>query len=419
MSANNSPDIILFARLRRWHSLALAVLWISRPFSLSAEPRPVPVREPFVTAAGGRFRVGAQEYRAMGFTAYELNIGKDQRKNPREKVERIFRVAKEHGFTLFRATTVIYDFNSGDLKRHLSEPVWSQIDLILDVARTLGMRVIIDFSTLTYDTGKHAVPPFDVTAPENFGRIKDVYRIIPNRRNTINGRLYKDDPTIMAYSILGEIVPFGFKKRPDGSVDLKADNRDVNNYVAFVASAAAEIKRWSPRHLVNAGGLLHVTPTGPVKDKSGEPYWKTVWADRNIDFGSIHIYCKPPVALERPVRRPYQVPMPWGEWKNLSVYVAYTDSIAKPFIVEEWGLNLDARSEVAAEGGAKPLELSPEAARDFMACAFGAMREAKVPVSVMWQWSPGGSFNIWPGESEFEDSLVKIVKDQAAYFLPR
>lgn len=396
--------------------MPLAVSLLAWP--LPGAPVPAPVREPFVTVADGKFRAGSQEYRAMGFTAYELNIGKDQRKNPREKVERIFRVAREHGFTLFRATTVIYDFKTGDLGRHLSEPVWSQIDMILDVAHSLGMRVIIDFSTLTYDTGRYSDPPFDVTAPENFARIKHVYRVIPNRRNTVNGRIYKDDPTIMAYSILGEIVPFGLKKLPDGSFDLKGDGRDVNNYLTFVSSAAAELKRSAPRQLVNAGGLLHVTPTGPVKDRTGAPYWKTLWADRNIDFGSIHIYSRPPKALERPVRPPYQVPMPWGEWKNLAAYVAYTDSIGKPFALEEWGLNLEGRSEAAVEGGEKPLEMSPEAARDFMTNAFDALSQAKVPVSVMWQWSPGGKFNIWPGESEFEDSIVQIITHRAAYFRP-
>lgn len=381
----------------------------------SADAAPVPTREPFVTVVGGKFRVGGLEYRAMGFTAYELNIGKDQRKNPREKVERIFRVAKEHGFTLFRATTVIADFKTGDLARHLSEPVWSQIDMILDVARTLGMRVIIDFSTLTYDTGRYADPPFDVTAPENFARIKDIYRIIPNRRNTINGRLYKDDPTIMAYSILGEIVPFGLKKLQDGGLDLKSESRDVNNYLTFISSAAAELKRNAPRQLVNAGGLLHVTPAGPVKDSTGAPYWKTLWAGRNIDFGSVHIYSKPPKALERPVRPPYQVPMPWGEWQNLATYAAYTDTIGKPLVVEEWGLNLESRADVAAAaGGQEPLELSPEAARDYVTNAFAAISRAQVPVAIMWQWSPGGKFNIWPGESALEDSIIKIIVDKAA-----
>ena len=400
--------------------LILAALLLAPQAALPAAQganAPVLADESFVRVVDGKFHAGAQEYRAMGFTAYELNIGKDQRQNPREKVERIFRVAKAHGFTLFRATTVICDFKTGDLARHLSEPVWSQIDMILDVARTLEMRVIIDFSTLTYDTGRYSEPPFDVTAPENFARIKDIYRIIPNRRNTINGRLYKDDPTIMAYSILGEIVPFGLKKLPDGSFNLKDESRDVNNYLAFITSAAAELKRHAPRQLVNTGGLLHITPTGPVKDRTGAPYWKTLWADRNIDFGSIHIYTRPPKTLERPVRPPYQVPMPWGEWKNLATYTAYLDTIGKPFAVEEWGLNLEERSDVAiAGGGEKPLELSPEAARDYVTNAFAVISQARIPVAIMWQWSPGGKFNIWPGESTFEDSIIKIITDNAAHF---
>jgi len=37
----------------------------------------------------------------------------------------------------------------------------------------------------------------------------------------------------------------------------------------------------------------------------------------------------------------------------------------------------------------------------------------------MWQWSPGGKFNFWPGESALEDSIIKIMTDQSAYFQPR
>lgn|GEM_PF-2756730 len=72
-----------------------------------------------------------------------------------------------------------------------------------------------------------------------------------------------------------------------------------------------------------------------------------------------------------------------------------------------------------AGSGEKPLELSPEAARDYVANAFAAISQAKVPVAIMWQWSPGGQFNIWPGESTFEDSIVKIITDNAAHVRPR
>lgn len=372
----------------------------------------------FVAVSGGSFRLSGKEYRAMGFTAYELNVGKDRGKNTRTKLERIFRVAKEHGFTLFRATSIVYDFNTADLDKQLSDDVWAQVDLILDVAQKLDMKVVIDFSTMTYAAGRLSSPPFDVTAPDNFERLKAIYASVPNRRNSINRRLYKDDPTIMAYSILGEIVPFGLNKKPDGSVDLKNESRSADNYVAFVSRAAAELKRNDPRHLVNAGGLLHITPDGPVKTKAGVPYWKAVWSDPNIDFGSIHIYCGPPKGAALPLCPPYTPSMPWGQWKNLGAYVSYASSIGKPFMLEEWGLNIEEKGKVPV-GERAPLAYSPQAAQDYFSAAFGCMVSARVPVAVLWQWSPGGKFNMWPGESPEEDAIVRIIRDNAFHFRGR
>lgn len=380
-------------------------------------PAPAPgMDQPFITARGGRFWNGTREYRAMGFTAYELCIGKDAPRNTRDKVLRIFKCARDNGFTLYRATTIIDNFKVGDLSQHLSERVWRQMDLILDVARSLDMRVIIDFSTMTYDTGKHSDPPFDVTAEQNFHRIEAIYDVVPRRKNTINGRVYAKDATIMAYSILGEIVPYGLNKRADGSLDLKNESRSADNYVEFVARAAARLKRNAPRTLVNAGGLLHVSPTGPVKDRSGRPYWQTLWSDSSVDFGSIHIYAKPPKALPRPVTPPYQEPMPWGEWKNLGVYTTFCKGMGKPFVVEEWGIDASARGKATSNGEAPSLEMSLEAVRDYVTTAYACVREAQVPISILWQWSPGGAFNLWPGESADEDSVVAIIRKQTAYF---
>lgn len=377
----------------------------------AASPRSPVTIDDFVSVKDGRFHCQGREYRAMGFTCYELNVGNWHK--GRDRIEMVFRAAKEHGFSLFRATSIIYEFGKGDLDQNLSDQTWTQMDLLLDVARSLDMKVLIDFSTLTWFAGHYTPTPFDVCAPEHFERLRRIYATIPNRRNSVNGRIYRQDPTIFGWSILGEVVPFG--RKADNTTFHPDSNRNVDDYVTFVSRAAAELKRNDPIHLVNGGGLLHLKNNNVPKDRTRSDYWRTVWANRNIDFGSVHIYTGPPKGTPLPAKPPYDAPMPWGEWRNLGEYVAYTDTIGKPFMVEEWGINQDQRSKES--DGSTPLH-SPQSAQDFVTSAYDCMVAAKVPASVMWQWGPGKAFNIWPGESPDEDALVAIIKRNAVHFQP-
>ena len=43
------------------------------------------------------------------------------------------------------------------------------------------------------------------TSPVTQGMYKDFVAAILNRRNTINGRLYRDDPTVMSWDLLNEV----------------------------------------------------------------------------------------------------------------------------------------------------------------------------------------------------------------------
>lgn len=392
----------------------LAALALSLLTSVQAAP---PGRD-FVRTAGSGFQLGGREYKAMGFTSYQLCVAKN--KTSRAEVEKIFRAAKAAGFSLFRATSIVYDFGDGDLNHHLFEPVWQRIDLLLAVARLENIKVILDFSTQTYETGRFSQPPFDVTDPANFARLKPIYQRVPNRVNTVNGRVYKNDPTLLGYSILGEIVPFGLRYAKDKKLDLSNESRDVNNYLAFIHAAATELKRNDPNHLVNAGGLLHVSPDGPVRDASGQPYWQTLWADRSIDFASVHIYPNLDDDLKKaklPLAPPYPFTLPVGEWKNLPVYKAYADKIGKPFMVEEWGLSLDRRlPEKDAAGKPGPFAYSPQFQQDYFRSALAATIAAKVPVTILWQWYPGNSFDLYPGASKDEDAVIAIVKKSSAAF---
>lgn len=363
----------------------------------------VPAKEEFVRIENGRFMLGKKPYRALGFTSYQLCVG--NWKSDRAEVEKIFHAAKAHGFNLFRATSIVFEFGDPNLDHHLNEATWTKIDNLIDVARTLDMKVIVDVSTVLYETGKGSKPPLDVTADANWPLFKRVFSFVPNRRNTVNGRLYKDDPTIFSYSILGEIVPFGIKTK-DGKPDLANESRDPNDYETLIHRAATELKRNDPNHLVNAGGLLHMSPDGPVEDSTGKPYWQTVWSDPAVDYASVHVYPYWDEIVKGktlPLDRK-QVPLPVAEWKYLGAFKRFADSIHKPFVLEEWGLPIDRR---LTPGG--PLVFSPEYAQAYFESALGETYRAGIPIAIIWQWHPGPVFDIFPGESKEEDKLVDIL----------
>lgn len=370
------------------------------------------VASPFVRVQNGQFTLEGKPYKALGFTSYQLCVG--NWKSDRAQAERVFRAAKAHGLRLFRATSIVFEFGDPKLDDHLNEATWTKIDTLIDVARSLDMKVIVDVSTILYEVGRSQKPPLDVTDEANWPLFKRVFDFVPNRRNTVNGRLYKDDPTIFGYSILGEIVPFGIQKDKEGNPDLKNESRDPNAYEGLIHRAAAELKSQDRNHLVNAGGLLHMAPDGPVKDRTGKPYWQTVWSDPNVDFASIHIYPDWDPILKKgplPIQKG-QIPLPMGDWKNLPTYKKFADGIKKPFMVEEWGLPIDRR--FPDKDG--KLAYTPAFSQAYFESALGAVAKAGIPVCVIWQWFPGPVFDIFPGDSKDEDRLVAILTRWARRF---
>lgn len=368
----------------------------------------------FVKVVDGRFMYQGKPYRALGFTSYQYCVGAWNSQSSRADIEKVFDAAKANGIDLFRATDTIYDFNVGDLNKDLSDAVWDRIDMILEIARVRHMKVILDLAGPATRTAQNSSPPFDYSDPANFDRIKAIYDTIPNRVNSISGIRYKDDPTIFGYSILGEIVPFGLQHNPDGSVNLKDDSRDVNNYESLVHMAAVELRKNDPNHLICAGGLLHMAPNGPVVDSTGKPYWQTVWSDPVFDYCAIHIYPNWDQILKGaalPLTPPYPFSLPVGDWANLGAYKRYADSIHKPLMVEEWGLPINRRMPDNPSG--TPC-FSPQFAVDYFNSVFDAVRENHIPVMIIWAWHPWDGrdvhFDMYPGQTPESDRLVAIIR---------
>ncbi len=172
---------------------------------------------------------------------------------------------------------------------------------------------------LSWDELRDVVSKFYSCAPCKAQYLEQVRNIV-NRKNSINGYLYKDDGTIMAWQIANEPRPM----RPAA----------LDDYVEWIGDVAAEIKKLDSKHLVSIG------VEGEIGTENLETF-KKIHADRNIDYATIHIW-----------------PRNWAWYKDLNsesefVHVlelttAYIDrhedvmkDLGKPLVLEEFGYPRD------------------------------------------------------------------------------
>jgi mannan endo-1,4-beta-mannosidase len=148
-------------------------------------------------------------------------------------------------------------------------------------------------------------------------------KLLVNRRNHITNKAYKDDPAIMSWEIANE-------PRPMRPVSIDA-------YKKFIHETAALIRSLDPNHLVTTG------TEGDVGAENMEVY-KTIHADKAIDYLTIHIW-----------------PKNWGWFSDTAIgrsfdqvlekTGAYIDrhrttakELGKPLVIEEFGLPRDRHS---------------------------------------------------------------------------
>lgn len=95
-----------------------------------------------------------------------------------------------------------------------------------------------------------------------------------NRRNTVNGRVYKDDATVMTWELANEPQP----QTPDHYLDprgLQIPPNPADPLFAWIDRISTYIRQCAPKQLITSG----------FEGKQGEWYWKKVHEPKNIDYG--------------------------------------------------------------------------------------------------------------------------------------
>ncbi len=152
----------------------------------------------FLQTSGTKFTLDGQPFYLFGCTMYNYLYWFTDPSGYQQKIASI----ADAGFNTIRFTN--YMNVAEDLE--YASYVWERIDAVLDVCRQYNLKVIIEHSEISgiadFKGAKDSAAYLAVW--QNF------FAWLPNRVNTVNGRVYKNDDTIAMYSIAGELgEPFG------------------------------------------------------------------------------------------------------------------------------------------------------------------------------------------------------------------
>ncbi|CAG8599639.1 16583_t:CDS:2 [Acaulospora morrowiae] len=235
----------------------------------------------------------------------------------------------------------------------------------------------------------------------------DHVRTVVNRKNTVNGIVYKDDPVIFSWELANE------------PQDVSGENGHEYVY-KWIDSTAGYIKSLDKNHLVTSG----------AEGKHGKDWFITMHRSKHIDFTSAHIWVEN-----------------WGYYKSddssienfkkaenfmlnflQSVSDWSTDILHKPILLGEYGMARDAWSGVS--------KYSPDATttnRDkyFTAIANKILeleKQKKFTGHMFWAYSgiarPSDNYPQWIGDPPHEppgwysvyDADKNTLKIFAAHF---
>jgi mannan endo-1,4-beta-mannosidase len=254
------------------------------------------------------------------------------------------------------------------------EPSFVKLDYIVAKAKKEGIRLILPLVNNWENFG--GIPQylkwFNLYNHDDFyrdSRTKETYKAyikhLLNRRNTITGVLYKDDPTILAWELGNELRSY-----------------DLPVFYTWVEEMARYIKTIDPNHLLTTGSEGAIATDVYQTHKSPD-----------IDFVSFHLY-----------------PEHWGfdltrSNQYIRDHVKIARSLNKPVFMGEFGLRDKGKRRDAFQGW------------------YQIIKEEKIEGAAFWLLSgrqPDGSlypdydgFTVYVPESTDVNDVIKGYSDYA------
>ncbi len=281
----------------------------------------------FIKAEKAKFWDGEREYKYFGTNNYYI------RQREKDFVDAMFRQFYEAGIKVVRVGSngeaeSMDKIDKKDKDRwfrigpdYFNENAYKQIDYVLDSAARHNIRVILHFTdNWEYYGGVKVYAAWAGVSKNEFwtnNECKKLYKqtvdAFVDRKNTINGKLYKNDPAIFAYDLMNE--PRN-ESDPTGKTMTK-----------WIDEMSSYIKSKDLNHMVTTGSDAFFLK------EDGTHYSGVDFIEnhkvRNIDFCTFHIY---------PSYEHNSFSKSATEWLIKKFIYEAHNTIKKPVVMEEYGI---------------------------------------------------------------------------------
>ena len=287
----------------------------------------------------------------------------------------------------------------------LDDTLWQGLDFLLDEMARRDMKAVLYVNNFwqwsggmaTYvgwSTGKQAADP-DVTGDWNtyietsasFYRdakaneaFRSTIKQLITRKNSISGRIYNQDATIMSWQLANE---------PRPGVDGNSKHFDA--FTVWIDDTSGFIKALAPRQLVSTGNEGWKGTAG-----SRDLYVKS-HSSKNVDYLTYHMWA-PNWGWYKPKESAATYDGAWTQMQDyLNWHIDTANRLGKPIVLEEFGINRDNGSYAP---GATTVYRDKFYSAIFGLLARRAMAGDAIAGSNFWAW--GGA-----GRTQNADSMWK------------
>ena len=342
--------------LNRRSLAALIVLACSSAGVFAADT--IPAQSGFVTVKGKHFQLDGKPYYYAGANFwYGMYLGSPGKTGNRARLAKELDQLAAQGIMNLRVLAIS---ESSKLKRavtpavvlgpeHVDETLWQGLDYLLAEMAKRDMKAVLylnnfwqwsgGMATYTgWSTGKTVADP-DVTGDWNGymqssasfyrdAKANDAFRFavkqLITRKNSVTGRLYSADPTIMSWQLANEPRPGA-----DG------DATYVDDFTQWIDGTAGYIKTLAPKQLVSTGN------EGWMGTAGNRDLYVKAHGSKNVDYLTFHMWA-PNWGWYKPKDAAATYDGAWLKMQDyLNWHIDIANKMRKPIVLEEFGINRD------------------------------------------------------------------------------
>ncbi|MEY4929957.1 MAG: hypothetical protein RI909_681 [Bacteroidota bacterium] len=311
---------------------------------------------PFVAAKDGKFVRNGKAYFFMGANYWQgMNLAGNQPGSNPARLQRELDQMKKSGITNLRIMALTEGPDSPyrilpavqDEPGVLKEEVLAGLDVLLNEMGKRDMTAVVVLNNFwqwsggmgqyvkwhtgdsipyppphwngNWDNFQNYVARF-YTLPEAVNHFNACIEKVVNRKNTINGLSYREDPTIMAWELANE--PRGINQ--------------AEVFYAWIHTTATRIKELDKNHMVTTGAEGYT----PSPESAGTDFIR-MHNSPAIDYTTAHIWIQN-WGWYNPQQHERSYPIAQSRMINyLLRHAAESKKLGKPFVLEEFGIMKD------------------------------------------------------------------------------